>query len=66
MGGKKTWNFFHSRLHSLAVAGHVHCRVIRIIQRLHSKQVVLQVTPQLGKIKQLAFIKYRPAERETG
>lgn len=55
--------FSHSRLDSLAVTGHVHGRVMRVVQRLHSKQVVLQVTPQLRKIKQLSFIKYSPTER---
>lgn len=61
---KKIRVFFpHSRLDSLAVAGHVHGRVIRIVQRLHSKQVILQVAPQLRKIKQLSFIKYSPTER---
>ena len=54
----------YSRLHSLAVAGHVHLQVIRIIQHFDSKQVVLQVTPQLCKLEQLAVVEYGPAGRK--
>lgn len=54
----------HSRLHSLAVTGHVHIQVVRVVQHLGSKQVVLEVTAQLGKLQQLAFIEYSPAGGE--
>lgn len=53
-----------SPLHSLAVTGHVHLRVERVVQHLRSKQVVLQVAPQLRKLKQFPLIKYGPSGRE--
>lgn len=53
----------YSRLHSLAVTGHVHLHVIRVVQHLDSKKIILQVTPQLRKLKQFTIIKYSPAGR---
>lgn len=53
----------YSRLHSLAVTGHVHLQVIRVVQHLGSKQIILQVTPQLRKLEQFTIIKYSPAGR---
>lgn len=53
----------HSRLDSLAVAGHVHVQVVRVVQHLYSKQVVLQVAAQLGELEQFPFIEYSPAAR---
>lgn len=54
----------YSRLHSLAVTGHVHLQVVRVVQHLRSKQIVLQITPQLRELKQFTIIKYSPAGRE--
>lgn len=53
-----------SRLDSLAVTGHVHLQVIRVVQHLGSKQIVLQVTPQFSKLQQFSLIKYGPAGKQ--
>ena len=55
----------YSRLHSLAVAGHVDSHVVRVVQHLCSEQVVLQVTTQLRKLKQFTIVKEGPAGRDT-
>lgn len=54
----------YSRLHSLAVAGHVHLQIIRVIQHFGAEQIVLQVAPQLCKLEQLTVIEYGPAGRK--
>lgn len=50
----------YSQLDSLAVTGHVHFQVKRVVQHLYSKQIILQVTPQISKLKQFTLIKYCP------
>ena len=52
-----------SRLHTLAVTGHVHRQVVRVVQHLGAKQVVLQVAALLSELQQLPVVKDGPAEQ---
>lgn len=77
LGRVGTWLFVHacpqmcycsrhySRLHPLAVAGHVHLQAVGVVQHLRSKQIVLQVTPHLSKLQQLPLVKDSPAGNQV-